>query len=147
MAASEPTSAEPSESVFKSKKSESSPYRRAADTFFRTHMNCSYGYTFGQETVVSKTKRKFDTTWSRVSAQCPTPPAVVHITVEVKKEQTEEKGASTYRVTKYKIEMNQSSFDENSVFEERWLDRVVSQKLRTRNLIVLGDDFTNSRLV
>ena len=44
------------------------------------------------------------------------------------------------------VEFNQFFYANDTPFEERWLDIVISRKLRFRNLVDLGDDFLNTRL-
>jgi hypothetical protein len=91
-------------------------------------------------------RRMFLTIWSQPTPECPTPPAVVHVNLEVVRKPMGKTGAFAYGVTTYQVEYAKHFKDASVPFEERWLDEVIRRKLMVRNLVYLGDDFLDTRV-
>lgn len=91
-------------------------------------------------------KRTYLTIWSRPTPECPTPPAVVHVKIEVKRVFAGGGSDYLYSTDRYQVEYAKHFKDASVPFEGRWLDEVIRRKIQLRSLIELGDDFLNTRL-
>lgn len=91
-------------------------------------------------------KRTFLTIWSKPTPACPTPPAVVHVKIDIIRKPMGKTGTFNYGVSRYQVEYAKHFKDASVPFEGRWLDEVVRRKLQVRTLINLGDDFLDTRL-
>eukprot|EP00622_Pseudochattonella_farcimen_P002504 FR737435.1.p1 GENE.FR737435.1~~FR737435.1.p1 ORF type:complete len:157 (+),score=9.89 FR737435.1:48-518(+) len=123
-------------------------FESAAKLFCETELKCSYESYLNKKGISVDTNTKiFVTTWSKPTPTSPAPPAVGYIKLEVFRDPELLDGdPHRYVVSRYQVEFNQFFYANDTPFEERWLDIVISRKLRFRNLVDLGDDFLNTRL-
>ena len=114
-------------------------FESCAKDFCDNELKSSYIYSLKEEPSASAV-RIFKATFSKPTPVSPAPPAVVHVWLEVKYEN------SMCKVWRYKVESNKHFLDDKTAFNESWFDKIVERKIAMRELVPLGDKFTGTRM-